>query len=350
MIRRGTKRKPPPTEKQGVVVGNRKPKSELIMPKLPANGYPSDHPFNKDGYRYILAEPDPHGPFRQEFDESQDGAGKPIPGWLFRRLCGSSVMVAMHDKGPQLRVSEDRLTVTGEKGYCMARATHGAHFGTWYFEIKITDMPPGSHTRLGWSQEMGNLQCPCGYDKFSYSWRSRKGTKFHESIGKHFTDFGYGMGDVIGLLIHLPEDVENPEPINRENYLPPPFKEKPLIKFKSYLYFEEKDDLAQAVKNLRPLKGSKIVFYKNGKLVGTAFEDLYAGVYYPAASFYKNASATFNFGPKFDYPPTDVKFRAIQELAEDTSVRQMVSDIVYLVENEGKLRLDTFYGTAPAGS
>ena len=32
----------------------------------------------------------------------------------------------------------------------------------------------------------GNLQAPCGYDKFSYSWRSRKGTRFHQSRGKHY--------------------------------------------------------------------------------------------------------------------------------------------------------------------
>lgn len=37
----------------------------MSTPKLPAHGYPLEHPFNKDGYRYILAEPDPHAPFRQ---------------------------------------------------------------------------------------------------------------------------------------------------------------------------------------------------------------------------------------------------------------------------------------------
>lgn len=37
----------------------------MAAPKLPAHGYPLEHPFNKDGYRYILAEPDPHAPFRQ---------------------------------------------------------------------------------------------------------------------------------------------------------------------------------------------------------------------------------------------------------------------------------------------
>ena len=32
----------------------------------------------------------------------------------------------------QLRVGEDRLTVTGDKGYCMVRATHG----WWRVETK----------------------------------------------------------------------------------------------------------------------------------------------------------------------------------------------------------------------
>lgn len=35
------------------------------MPKLPPNGYPLEHPFNKDGFRYLLAEPDPHAPYKQ---------------------------------------------------------------------------------------------------------------------------------------------------------------------------------------------------------------------------------------------------------------------------------------------
>lgn len=50
----------------------------------------------------------------------------------------------------------------------------------------------------------GNLQAPCGYDKFSYSWRSLKGTKFHQSRGKHYANKGYKEGDVLGLYISLP--------------------------------------------------------------------------------------------------------------------------------------------------
>jgi Set1/Ash2 histone methyltransferase complex subunit ASH2 len=112
---RGTKRK------LDTVGSGKKRGGDGGTAKLPSHGYPLDHPWNKDGYRYILAEPDPHAPFRQEFDESSDWAGKPIPGWLYRALSPSNVLLALHDRAPVLKISEDRLTVTGDKGYCMVR-------------------------------------------------------------------------------------------------------------------------------------------------------------------------------------------------------------------------------------
>lgn len=54
---------------------------------------------------------------------------------------------------------------------------------------------------------VGNLQAPLGYDKFSYSWRSKKGTRFHQSVGKHYSD-DYGQGDVLGFFIELPDNTE----------------------------------------------------------------------------------------------------------------------------------------------
>ncbi|KAL7639528.1 UNVERIFIED_CONTAM: hypothetical protein RMT77_010029 [Armadillidium vulgare] len=54
---RGAKRKVPDS-----FSGNKKARGDMPAPKL--HGYPVDHPYNKDGYRYILAEPDPHAPFR----------------------------------------------------------------------------------------------------------------------------------------------------------------------------------------------------------------------------------------------------------------------------------------------
>ena len=62
------------------------------------------------------------------------------------------------------------------EGYCMIRGTHGVKLGVWYFEVLVLNMPENSACRIGWSQQLGNLQAPCGYDKFSYSYRSRHGT------------------------------------------------------------------------------------------------------------------------------------------------------------------------------
>ena len=69
--------------------------STRLTPKY----YPSEHPFNKDSYRYILAEPDPHAPNWAAFDESVEWAGKPIPGYLYRMYLESRVLLALHDRG-----------------------------------------------------------------------------------------------------------------------------------------------------------------------------------------------------------------------------------------------------------
>merc|ERR1712168_456880 len=118
---RAAKRKNPDQSASGA----KKTRGEAAVTKMSAHGYPMEHPFNKDGYRYILAEPDPHAPFRQEFDDSTDWAGKPIPGWLYRALSPGAVLWALHDRAPQLKPADDRLAVTGDKGYSLIRATHG---------------------------------------------------------------------------------------------------------------------------------------------------------------------------------------------------------------------------------
>ncbi|KAK5649847.1 hypothetical protein RI129_000876 [Pyrocoelia pectoralis] len=309
---------------------------DLSALKLPAHGYPLDHPFNKDGYRYLLAEPDPHAPYRQEFDESNDWAGKPIPGWLYRILVPSTVLLALHDRAPQLKISEDRLAVTGEKGYCMVRATHWVNRGSWYWEATIEEMPEGSAVRLGWGQDYANLQAPLGYDKFGYSWRSKKGTKFHESAGKHFST-GYGEGDTLGFLIILPER-------STTKLIPNTYKDRPLVKFKSHLYYEDKDNVSECLKNLKPLNGSRIIFFKNGEYQGTAFTDIYGGCYYPAVSIHKSATVSVNFGPNFKHLPinSELEFRGINQRAEEAICEHTFADMIYLTENEGKLRLDSF--------
>lgn len=325
---RGNKRKAPLDGAQQT--GTKQKKSEMNSAmKLAPHGYPLEHPFNKDGYRYILAEPDPHAPNRQAFDESSDWAGKPIPGYLYRTCLGNDVLLALHDRAPQLKISDDCLTVTGEKGYSLVRATHGIRCGAWYFEVKIDEMPPDTATRIGWSQPLGNVQAPCGYDKFSYSWRSKKGTCFHQSRGKHFSD-GYGEGDILGFYVYLPQ------PDDPGKLLPPTYKDKPLVKFKSHLYYEEKDYVSEAEKNLQISYGSKVCTYKNGKYQGQLFSDIFEGVYHPSVSLYKNATVTINYGPTFKYPPEDCgPYTPMSNAASEAMVQYSLADIIYHIENEG---------------
>ncbi|XP_021092475.1 set1/Ash2 histone methyltransferase complex subunit ASH2 isoform X7 [Heterocephalus glaber] len=229
---RGAKRK----QQDGGTTGTtKKARSDPLFSaqRLPPHGYPLEHPFNKDGYRYILAEPDPHAPDPEKL-ELDCWAGKPIPGDLYRACLYERVLLALHDRAPQLKISDDRLTVVGEKGYSMVRASHGVRKGTWYFEITVDEMPPDTAARLGWSQPLGNLQAPLGYDKFSYSWRSKKGTKFHQSIGKHYSS-GYGQGDVLGFYINLPEDTETAKS------LPDTYKDKVSINFGPCFKYPPKD-------------------------------------------------------------------------------------------------------------
>ncbi|ELU02273.1 hypothetical protein CAPTEDRAFT_182172 [Capitella teleta] len=324
---RGTKRKtvgdgPSSTirQRRGDVAGGTR-----LIPR----GYPLEHPFNKDGYRYILAEPDVHAPNWQAFDDSIEWAGKPIPGFLYRKYLETEVMLALHDRAPQLKISDDRLSVTGDKGYSMVRATYGVSKGAWYYEVTIDEMPSDSATRIGWSQSLGILQAPCGYDKFSYSWRSRKGTRFHQSKGCHYSE-EYKVGDVLGLHISLPEE-------EQESLLPNTCKDMPLVKFKSHLYYEEKDLVSETEKKMQPLSGSQMTFYKNGESQGVAFKDVFKGVYYPAISLYKNATISVNFGPNFKHPPKDIKYKAMSEAVEETIIKHTLADAIVDIEHEGQL-------------
>ena len=51
--------------------------------------------------------------------------------------------------------------MTGHKFYCNIRANHYVNRGSWFFEVKITDMPEGAATRIGWAQKNANLQVIC---------------------------------------------------------------------------------------------------------------------------------------------------------------------------------------------
>ena len=56
--------------------------------------------FLQDGYRYILAEKDPHASVEMD---PEDMAGRPIPPELYRPNLGNQVLLALHDRGTLVR-------------------------------------------------------------------------------------------------------------------------------------------------------------------------------------------------------------------------------------------------------
>ncbi|KAL3311659.1 Set1/Ash2 histone methyltransferase complex subunit ASH2 [Cichlidogyrus casuarinus] len=342
-------------------VGSAASLGEEVKPKLNSLGIPIDHPFNKDGYRYILVEPDRNAQGRKLWDESEFTAGKPIPG-LFYRVCNPpQVVLSQNDRATHLKLSpESQLAVTGDKGYGSIRATHGTHTGTWYFEVNILEMTDGTACRIGWSQPLANLQAPVGFDKFGYAWRSILGTKFHEACGKHYRPMVNNFAqlpvpDSIKKLTESKKEDSAPPPVKKQalesinenglnslveyhwNPLPETYKDRPLIKFRNCFYFEEKDEASKTEKLLRILPGSKIEFFRNGEPMGTAFEEIYMGTYFPTISVYKNATVLANFGPDLKHLPKE-KWPEVKPMSDrllESDVEQSLSDLVHLSCNQG---------------
>jgi hypothetical protein len=59
--------------------------------------------------------------------------------------------------------------------------------------------------------------------------------------------------------------------------------------------------MKNAKENLKEVTKSSVTFYRNGKSLGTAFENIYDGEYFPAISLYKEAKVcSFFFSHPFE--------------------------------------------------
>jgi Set1/Ash2 histone methyltransferase complex subunit ASH2 len=181
-------------------------------------------------------------------------------------------------------------------------ALAGVSSGKWYYEIELlSPEPSGSatlpepHVRLGWAQKFANLQGPCGFDAFSYSWRDLEGTAFHRSRGHLVPGGGFGVGDIVGLGIQLPAAASTPA-----QPFPPGFRQgEKAVLYKNNVYFEERVTPVETA----PVAGTAIQGFVNGVPHGALFNDLLQGEYFAAVSLYMNARVRVNFGPSFRFPP-----------------------------------------------
>lgn len=309
------------------------------------------------------------------------------------------------------------LQVTTDKGFRLTRANVAVREGRWFWECKITQgikpaaegqdkLQLGKHVRVGWARRESSLDAPVGFDCYSYGIRDVAGEKVYMSRPKEFFPAGEGIreGDVIGLEIQLPSERLHRK-IMEGNFHPLAdaadddttptaaaaniVRDRVPIRFKAHTYFErieyhttrELEDLMNpsmsasstastdpphpnhASPALRTLPNSYMKIYKNGKLMGTAFEDLLGFLppaskpmpqvgaregmddgmlgYYPAISIFRGGAAEANFGPNFAYPPPDYdpsstsqpsckRLRGIYERYQE----QIAEDIVYDIIDE----------------
>eukprot|EP01147_Barroeca_monosierra_P010685 gene10685-2784_t len=247
-----------------------------------------------------------------------------------------STKLSSGDRAEQLRLAHDSLTITGYKGYAMARATQGVARGHWYYEVELgigntendtqkeTRQP---HWRIGWAQRHGALQAPCGFDVFSYSWRDRDGHKFHNSRGAPYSQGGYGKGDVLGFEIILPQHVTSRLlPIQTHGTHVP-------VVVQGNTFVAEKQKTPSSKHLLTAIPGSKIICYKNGECQGVMFENINSGTYYPAISLYNHAKVISNFGPNFKYPPPDSDCKPICHAMFDTHASLALAECLARVLN-----------------
>ena len=90
-------------------------------------------------------------------------------------------------------------------------------------------------------------------------------------------------------------------------------------------------------KALKKCPGSKITFFKNGKSLGAAFEEVrdpagqtplqvYQGDYYPGVGLFKGAHVKFNHGERFRYPPQGAAgYKPVAERSRELEVEQVGS-------------------------
>jgi len=324
--------------------------------------------------------------------------------------------MSFEDAAPHVFFDESARHVTTDKGFRLARANVAVREGRWFYECKITQgvKPPkegetkpsgGKHVRMGWARREASLDAPVGFDAYSYGIRDVSGEKVYMSRPKEFFPPGEGIreGDVIGLEIQLPSEHlhrkimsghYNPAVDLADDDKPPAteaaniVRDRVPIRAKAHTYFEkieyhttkELEDLmnpsassavsedpspTHAVPALRTLPNSHIKVYKNGVLMGTAFENLLGffppaskpmpqvgaregfddGMlgYYPAVSVFRGGVAEVNFGPDFWFPPPGYSSESMDvDQPADANVRavsdrfreQIAEDIVYDIVDE----------------
>ncbi|KAL5594608.1 hypothetical protein BROUX41_001527 [Berkeleyomyces rouxiae] len=390
----------------------------------------TDHVFNKRGYQYTRCIADTRFPSSHYYHHTEappHGPRMSIEDSAMHIYFDRSCRHVTTDKG--FRMAKANVAIREGRWYWEVRITKGISRRSKKDKEREKDKNKdvgGPHVRVGFARREASLDAPVGFDAYSYGIRDKEGHKVHMSRPKPFIAPGEDIeeGDVLGLEIYLPTenlqrkilsgqynpavDIDQVPAVTSAESAEAPniVRDRIPIRFKSHLYFEQIDyhstreledlmnpaptgsikagapgttPMSSAIEApnpnhpqpaLRTLPGSYIKVYKNGKPMGTAFEDLLcflppaskpmqqAGAreglddgtlgYYPAVSVFRMGSAETNFGPKFWFPPEDYcepqansgvwrsraeRFKELRPLSERLT-EQIIEDTVYDLVDE----------------
>lgn len=204
-------------------------------------------------------------------------------------------------KDSSIRLSDDKLTCYGDKGWSSAFVNNGADNGKWYYEIKIepsvknleflgykgkrVEVEP--YVRIGYACRYMRYDNPIGMDKYSYCVNGKNGKLITNSVSYDCMR-PLVEGDVIGCYLNL----KNPSTYNFD-----PRDDKKLYEFiQNGILCNPKFPPA-----LKKNCGSTIFFSLNGEIKEVCFVDIYEGFFHPAVSLYMGACVKINLGPNFKY-------------------------------------------------
>jgi COMPASS component BRE2 len=272
--------------------------------------------------------------------------------------------VSIEDRSPHVFISKSCNIVSTEKGFRSARANVCIREGCWYFEVKIlkANDGSGSHVRLGITRREASLEAPVGCDAYGYGLRDVAGEKINLSRPRQFMNESFSTGDVIGFKVYIPPRPDDDDAIDV-------FRDRFPIRYKGQLYYETLEYVSTkpmeellspklrkktSDASLPRREGSYVRVYKNGKDMGVAYKDLLEFMppnskfqphlvtheaddgmlgYFPTVSVFRGGMGKFNFGPDFDYEPSDNDGMQARPLSERYD-EQIAEDIVYDIIDE----------------
>ncbi|OEH75979.1 ash2-like related protein [Cyclospora cayetanensis] len=173
------------------------------------------HPHDQHG-RHGTHDIIPHG--AKERSQAEEAIRKAkLPPLTLARDDLPFVVLSERYRDRRIKLSADRLTCEGYKGWASVFATHACNSGRFYFEAEVLE-PQLERLQVGWACRYQRFDLPIGANLFSYALSDFGSCSLLHGAHRQapqlahaeMKNFQITSGDVIGCYICLPEPVSWP--------------------------------------------------------------------------------------------------------------------------------------------